>query len=65
MSPEQECALMCAWKGGGPCLLADCPRRNPPPFIDDVTEKLPENVWDAKTEESFTRVFKDSPRRVK
>lgn len=32
-SPEQDkldaatqCALFCAWKGGGPCLAADCPR---------------------------------------
>lgn len=25
---RQECELLCAWKGGHPCLCDDCPRRN-------------------------------------
>lgn len=24
---EEQCKLMCAWKGGSPCLAEDCPRR--------------------------------------
>jgi hypothetical protein len=25
----EDCRLFCAWKGGGPCLRDDCPRRDP------------------------------------
>lgn len=25
---EERCRMFCAWKGGGPCLLTSCPRRN-------------------------------------
>jgi hypothetical protein len=24
---KQQCAMLCAWKGGGPCLHEHCPRR--------------------------------------
>lgn len=24
---EEECRAFCAWKGGSPCLLTECPRR--------------------------------------
>ena len=27
MSAEEHCRMFCAWKGGGPCLADDCPRR--------------------------------------
>ena len=27
LSAEEYCKLFCAWKGGGPCLADDCPRR--------------------------------------
>ena len=25
---REECKMLCAWKGGGPCLRDDCPRRD-------------------------------------
>lgn len=28
---ERDCRLLCAWKGGSPCLLDDCPRRRAQP----------------------------------
>jgi hypothetical protein len=27
MTAEEHCKMFCAWKGGGPCLAPDCPRR--------------------------------------
>lgn len=27
LSAEEHCRYLCAWKGGGPCLATDCPRR--------------------------------------
>lgn len=27
LSAEEHCKWLCAWKGGGPCLADDCPRR--------------------------------------
>lgn len=34
----EQCAMMCAWKGGGPCILDDCPRRavQPPAAPADI-----------------------------
>lgn len=26
---KYRCEMLCAWKGGGPCLADDCPRRSP------------------------------------
>lgn len=28
LSAEEHCKWLCAWKGGGPCLADDCPRRH-------------------------------------
>lgn len=27
LSAEEHCKYLCAWKGGGPCLADDCPRK--------------------------------------
>jgi hypothetical protein len=27
---EQQCRMLCAWKGGDPCLAEDCPRKATP-----------------------------------
>lgn len=40
---EDECRLLCAWKGGGPCALAECPRRKgAPPSLDELTQRIRE-----------------------
>lgn len=28
LSIEEQCRMFCAWKGGGPCISLECPRRN-------------------------------------